>query len=121
VYESFQCAKNPSYTTNSLSSCVQDVESLGAVGKVVMVNHGFARNFLVPQRLAAVRRGKQSGSISHVHDRMSTGPSEPSSSAPLHNDQDSGERMQFAIDQQKKRLEAAVKKLTTIPLVSSFS
>lgn len=85
-----------------------------------MVHHGFARNFLVPQRLAAVRRGKQSGSVSQVHDRVSTAPTAPTTEALGHNDQ-SEERMQSAIDQQRKRLEAAVKKLTTIPLVSILS
>lgn len=41
--------------------CLQDVEGVGAAGAQTRVNHGYARNYLVPNKLARVvprpRRG----------------------------------------------------------------
>ena len=36
---------------------------MGQSGSIVQVNHGYARNFLVPNKIATFQRGKQSGSI----------------------------------------------------------
>lgn len=36
---------------------------MGQSGSIVQVNHGYARNYLVPNKIATIQRGKQSGSI----------------------------------------------------------
>ena len=40
---------------------VQEVEGLGASGRQTKVNHGYARNYLIPKRLAAVQPMQRQG------------------------------------------------------------
>ena len=100
------------------SPWVQDIDGLGAAGKLVKVNHGYARNFLVPNRLAAVRRGKQSGSVSGMDNAAATPeaaaarPSVPSSALSKE------ERKQLQLEQERRQLAVVIKKLTTQTLVS---
>ena len=42
------------------------MEGLGSPGDIRKVNPGYARNFLVPNKIAKIRRGKQSGSVGGV-------------------------------------------------------
>ena len=41
----------------SLSLLLQDVEALGGAGKFTKVHHGYARNYLIPQRKAIISQG----------------------------------------------------------------
>jgi len=93
---------------------------MGAAGTIAKVNHGYARNYLVPNKLAAVRRGKQAGSIVGIQEQSNTssataavagGATAPSAAL------SEEEREKLLVAQQKRRLESAVKKLTTQTLV----
>ena len=92
---------------------------MGTVGSVVRVNHGYARHFLVPNRIAAVRRGKQSGSVGEkeAFNSSATSSSSSSSSASSANALSEEEKHKLRIDQQRRRLESAIKKLTSQTLV----
>lgn len=95
---------------------MQDVDGLGAAGNLVKVNHGYARNFLVPNKLAAVRRGKQSGSVAGLEDtaaEASAARASVPSSALSEED-----RKQHQLESQRRQLALVVKKLTTQTLVS---
>lgn len=81
---------------------------------MVKVNHGYARNFLVPRRLAAVRRGKQSGSVAGVEG--GEGARAAGSVTAVAGSEE--ERARLAAEQQRRRLETVVRKLTTQTLVS---
>lgn len=108
----------------SALSSFQDVDGIGAAGAIAKVNHGYARNYLVPNKLAAVRRGKQSGSVADVQVE-STSPSVAAMTTSGGSLPSTGltdeEREKFLVAQQRRRLESAVKKLTTQTLVSYFT
>ena len=107
----------------SALSSFQDVDGIGAAGAIAKVNHGYARNYLVPNKLAAVRRGKQSGSVADIQVE-STSPSAAAMTTRGGSLPSTGltdeEREKFLAAQQRRRLESAVKKLTTQTLVSYF-
>jgi len=93
----------------------QDMPNLGAAGATIKVNHGYARNYLLPRKLAAVRRGKQSGSVEGV---VEGGAARAAAKAKGQHVSEDESRRQAAASQ-KKKLEAIVRKLTTAPLVST--
>jgi ribosomal protein L9 len=97
---------------------------MGAAGTIAKVNHGYARNYLVPNKLAVVRRGKQAGSVDGIQEQSNTSSSSSSAamaaaggastpSAALTEE----EREKLLVAKQKRSLESAVKKLTTQTLV----
>jgi hypothetical protein len=92
-----------------LFSSAQDVEGLGESGKLVMVEHGFARNYLLPNLMAVIRRGKQSGSVSGV----STAGTGAATSSSL----DSALFKEQEVADEERDLGLIVKKLATTPLV----
>ena len=60
--------------------CVQDVEGVGAAGTLAKVNHGYARNFLVPNRAArpvakAPRAGGAAAAAAAARQRLGSGDS----------------------------------------------
>lgn len=91
---------------------MQDVNGLGPAGTLCKVHHGYARNFLIPNKLAAIRRGKQAGSIEGMH-RDDTTPSLSSKGRSV-----SEEEAQLQADAvERKKLATVIKKLTTTPVV----
>ena len=93
----------------------QDVDGMGAAGTIAKVNHGYARNYLIPNKLAAVRRGKQAGSVAavQVESSIASAATGGAPSSALTEE----EREKLVVAQQRRRLESAVKKLTTQTLV----
>jgi ribosomal protein L9 len=88
---------------------------MGAAGTIAKVNHGYARNYLIPNKLAAVRRGKQAGSVAavQVESSIASAATGGAPSSALTEE----EREKLVVAQQRRRLESAVKKLTTQTLV----
>lgn len=97
---------------------------MGAAGTIAKVNHGYARNYLVPNKLAAVRRGKQAGSVAEIQEQSNTSSSSAAMAVAGSATAPSGalneeEREKLLVAQQRRRLESAVKKLTTQTLVGT--
>jgi ribosomal protein L9 len=100
----------------------QDVDGMGTAGTIAKVNHGYARNYLIPNKLAAVRRGKQSGSVADIQEYSNASSISAAATAASGGVAASGalneeEREKLMVAQQRRRLESAVKKLTTQTLV----
>lgn len=82
---------------------------MGPRGKLAKVNHGYARNFLVPNRLAVVvprpRRGQQqAAAASDAGEQQAVQQSSPA---------------QLSLDWQQQQFDKLMKTLTTSTLVSS--
>ncbi|KAL4519462.1 hypothetical protein Ndes2526A_g01931 [Nannochloris sp. 'desiccata'] len=114
-----QQLRGPKSSTTKLPiELLQDVDGMGAAGTIAKVNHGYARNYLVPNKLAAVRRGKQAGSVAEIQEQSNTSSSSAAMAVAGSATAPSGalneeEREKLLVAQQRRRLESAVKKLTT--------
>lgn len=95
---------------------LQDVEGVGPAGKLAKVNHGYARNFLVPNQLALVvprpRRGHRAAAAAEARSSSGAGAvarqqQAASSSAPL----------QLSLEKQQQQFDKLIKTLTGAPLV----
>ena len=95
---------------------LQDVEGVGPAGKLAKVNHGYARNFLVPNQLALVvprpRRGHRAAAAAEARSSSGAGAvarqqQAASSSGPL----------QLSLEKQQQQFDKLIKTLTGAPLV----
>jgi len=88
---------------------LQDVERVGEAGKVVRVNYGFARNFLVPNRLAVAVNSLPR------HARPDVGSS--SAAAVQRHEVAASSSEQQSLERQQQQFDKLVKTLTGSPLV----
>eukprot|EP00887_Chlorella_sp_A99_P000764 scaffold5.g764.t1 len=80
---------------------LQEVEGVGASGKLARVNHGFARNYLIPKRKAV---------IAHRADDEAEAASSGGGA------QAAADEVPRGLAQQQRQAEAAIKKLITSPV-----
>lgn len=108
-----------SSTTKLPVELLQNVEGLGQSGSIVHVNHGYARNFLVPNKIAAIKRGKQSGSIAPP-ELLSSSFDQPAGmrDEAVQEKQEQSSKIENAKEVQS--IQKAIKKLTSSTLVSIF-
>ena len=95
------------------------MEGLGSPGQIRKVQPGYARNYLIPNKLARIQRGKQSGSVhplvAAVTERRTGLETER-----LGVEDDIAMREKAKVDEatRKRKLESVVKKLTQSTVVS---
>jgi ribosomal protein L9 len=87
------------------------------------VNHGYARNYLVPNKIATIKRGKQSGSIAPGFGAVFQAQHESVVSA-LSKQHQQGQQGTLSSEEedakQAENIQKAIKKLTSSTLVRSL-
>ena len=102
-----------SRNSTRLAVRLQDVKGVGPAGKLAKVNHGYARNFLVPNRLASVvplpsRRRRAARGAEAAASSSSTAQAQPSLRP-----------VQLSLERQQQQFDKLMKSLTTTVLVRS--
>lgn len=95
------------------------MEGLGSPGQIRKVQPGYARNYLIPNKLARIQRGKQSGSVHPLVAAVTERPTGLETES-LGVEDDIAMREKAKVDEatRKRKLESVVKKLTQSTVVS---
>jgi len=97
------------------------VEGLGSPGQIRKVKSGYARNYLIPNKMARIQRGKQSGSVHPLVAAASARPGLETERLGVEDDIAMREKAKMDEATRRKKLEAVVKKLTQATVVRFVS